>query len=111
MEDARAALRAYAHVRLQNLAWSHTGNRYLRFRSNLELGPYMALQLRNRLLVLLTVGLYAPWAAASARRMRAGAVAVVSRIVPDEFVSVIAGRPSQLAADAADELLGLRIGW
>lgn len=106
-----AVLRAYAHVRLQNLAWSHTGNRYLRFRSSLELGPYLILQLRNRVLLLLTLGLYAPWAAVSARQMRARAVTVVSRIVPDEFVNVLGGRPSQQADDAADELLGLRIGW
>lgn len=50
--------KSYMQVRLQNLLWSTTGNEVLRFDSRLKLGPFLRLQLKNYLLIFLTLGLY-----------------------------------------------------
>ena len=43
-----AAVVPYLQARMQNLVWSKTGNRYLRFRSRLDVQAYVWLQLRHR---------------------------------------------------------------
>ena len=103
-------VRAYVVVRMQNLVWTKTGNRYVRFRSELEWGPYLRLQLRNHLLTLLTLGVYWPWAAMSTRRMRLQAITVVSRIVPEDLVASVQTRQGSAAAEVGTEMLGLDLG-
>ena len=100
----------YFTVRLQNLLWTKTGNRYLRFRSELPLSRYLGLQLKNYLLVLITLGLYWPWATIANRRMRLEAVTLVSRIDLDELYMALKPRTGDAAADMGDELLGFDIG-
>lgn len=78
-----AAVLPYVQARLQNLVWSKTGNRYLRFRSRLSVQDYVWLQLRNTVLVVLTAGLYWPWAAVASRRMRTEALVVWARVETD----------------------------
>lgn len=103
---------AYFAVRMQNLAWTKTGNRYMRLRSRLALGPYLKLQLLNWLLVLVTLGLYWPWAVVNTRRMRLAAITVVSRVEPEELVMAAARlKRGDAAGDAGDELLGFDLGW
>lgn len=104
------AVVGYFQVRMQNLLWSKTGNRYLRFRSKLKLKRFLALQLKNNLLVLLTLGLYWPWAVIATRRMRLEAVMVVTRIDIDELVIAAKPRAGDAAADMGDDLLGFDIG-
>lgn len=100
--------RPYAQVQLQNLVWSKTGNRYLRLRSTLRLGPYLRLQGRNTLLLLCTLGLYWPWAVVATRRMRLDAVTLISRVVPDDLV---ASAQRRQAGPAGEELFSLDLGW
>ena len=75
-----AAVMPYMQARLQNLVWNQTGNRYLRIRSKLSVAAFVQLQCRHALLLLLTAGLYWPWAAMATRRMRTHAVTVWSRV-------------------------------
>lgn len=100
----------YFTVRMQNLAWTKTGNRYLRFRSELPLSRYVLLHLKNYLLVLVTLGLYWPWATVAVRRMRLEAITLVSRIDLDELYMALKPRSGDAAADMGDELLGFDIG-
>ncbi|HWP20123.1 MAG TPA: YjgN family protein [Burkholderiaceae bacterium] len=100
----------YFTVAMQNLVWTKTGNRYLRFRSELRLGRYLGLQLKNWLLVLVTLGLYWPWAAVATRRLRLESVTLVSRVDLDDLVAALQQRRGDAAADMADDLLGLDIG-
>lgn len=74
------AVRPYAQARLQNLVWNKSGNRHLRFRSKLPVSRFVMLQCRNALFLVLTLGLYWPWAAVATWRMRAQALAVWSRV-------------------------------
>jgi uncharacterized membrane protein YjgN (DUF898 family) len=78
-----AAVLPYAQARLQNLVWSKTGNRYLRFRSRLPVQAYVALQMRNAVLLVLTLGLYWPWAVVASRRMRTESLLVWARVETD----------------------------
>jgi len=75
-----AAVMPYVQARLQNLVWNKTGNRYLRIRSKLPVADFVQLQCRHALLLVLTAGLYWPWAVMATRRMRTHAVTVWSRV-------------------------------
>lgn len=101
----------YFTVRMQNLVWTKTGNRYLRFRSELKFARYLGLQIKNYLLVLLTLGLYWPWAAVANRRMRLEAITLVSRVDLDDLVMAIRPKAGDAAADMGDELMGIDVGF
>ncbi|MGH8855273.1 MAG: YjgN family protein, partial [Telluria sp.] len=60
----------YMVVRVSNLAWSHTSFPGLRFRSTLPLRAFMALQTKNAVLTVLSLGLYRPFAVVSVYRFR-----------------------------------------
>lgn len=102
---------AYFTVRMQNLAWTKTGNRYVRLRSQLALGPYIKLQLVNWLLVMFSMGFYWPWAVVSTRRMRLAAITVVSRVEPEELAMAVRPKAGDAAAEMGEELFGLDFGW
>lgn len=78
-----AAVQPYAQARLQNLVWNKSGNRYLRFRSKLPIADYVALKCKHALLLVVTLGLYWPWAVIAARRMRTQSLTVWSRVDAD----------------------------
>jgi uncharacterized membrane protein YjgN (DUF898 family) len=80
---ALVAVWPYAQARMQNLVWSKTGSRYVRFRSRLSVSAYVFLQLRHLILLLLTCGLYWPWAVVASRRMRTEALVVWTRVDTD----------------------------
>ena len=102
--------RSYLQVRLQNLLWSTTGNEVLRFDSRLQLSSYLGLQCRNYLLILVTLGLYWPFAVVATRRAQLQAVELQTRIGLDQ-ISQAAGREDPGAAgDMAADLFGLDIG-
>jgi hypothetical protein len=74
---------ACAQARLQNLVWRRTGCRHLRFRSELSVSGHVALQARNLLCLVLTAGLYWPWAVVASRRQRTEALSVWTRVDAD----------------------------
>lgn len=102
--------RAYATSRLQNLVWSRTGNAELRFRSDLRFAPLALLMLKNWLLVLLTLGLYWPWAAIAMARLRLQAVSLHTRRPLEELQSEARAASGDAAGDAAADLLGIDFG-
>ena len=111
MVAAQAVPRPYFTSRMQNLLWSHTGSRAMRFRSVLRFRPLLWLTAKNWLLVVVTLGLYWPFAAVAMQRLRVQAVSATTSADPDELVDR-AGRDSPDAAgDAAGDLFGLDIGF
>ncbi len=97
-------------ARLQNLVWGRTASAHLRFASRLRARSLAALWFKNALLVLLTLGLYFPFAQVASARLRLEAVTLFSRLHPDELAAA-AGRADEAAAgDAAGDLLGFDIG-
>jgi uncharacterized membrane protein YjgN (DUF898 family) len=95
---------------MQNLLWSRTGNSLLRFRSHLEFVPLLRLTLKNWLFMVLTLGLYWPFAAIALARMRLQAVSVTTRIDPESLIDRARTQDGEAAGDAAGDLLGLDIG-
>jgi uncharacterized membrane protein YjgN (DUF898 family) len=104
-------VRPYLTSRLQNLVWTRTGNASLRFLSDLRFRGLLGLTLKNWLLVILTLGLYWPFAAVALARMRLEAVTVKTRVSPDTLVNQMKGAEGDAAGDAAGDLFGLDIGF
>lgn len=73
-------LHAQLQARMHRLAWGRTGHHLLRLRSQLSVRDHLVLRRRHVLLLLLTCGVFWPWAKAEAWEVRAHATAVQMRI-------------------------------
>jgi len=103
-------LSPYFTAHMQNLLWSHSQSEQIRFSSTLRFKDLCQVSLRNWLLIVLTLGLYWPFARIHLTRVRLEAIAVH---LSGELESWIASaRPEDRGAigDAADDFLGLDIG-
>lgn len=101
----------YIQSRMQNLVWTQTGSRDLRFKSNLAFGPMLKQTLINWTLMVLTLGLYWPFAAIAMARLRLQAVSIHARIDLDTLVSRQKGSlHREGVGDAAADLAGIDFG-
>jgi uncharacterized membrane protein YjgN (DUF898 family) len=104
-------VRPYATARLQNLVWNATCSADIRFVSALRFRPLLWLTLKNWLLIVVTLGLYLPFAAIAMARLRLQAVTVQLRVDADALESRVRERAADDAAgDAAGDLFGIDIG-
>lgn len=83
----QAVVRAHFMARMQDLVWSRTGSRVFRFKSEMPAGPLVRLLFKQGLLMVLTLGLYYPFAQVELVRARLEAITLVSRATLDELVS------------------------
>ena len=83
---------------------------YERFDSQLKLARYLPLQLKNYVLIFLTLGLYWPFAVVSTRRAQIEAVVLETRIDLDEITQTAGRENPGAAGDMAADLFGLDIG-
>jgi uncharacterized membrane protein YjgN (DUF898 family) len=104
------APKAFFMARMQNLLWSRTGNRYFRFKSDLRARRFMGLQFKNYFLILLTLGLYWPFAVVATKRMQIEAMALKARVNLDTLTDAARKRENDAAGDMAADLFGLDIG-
>jgi uncharacterized membrane protein YjgN (DUF898 family) len=100
----------YITSRLQNLVWGRTHSRLIRFESTLRFWPLLRLTMKNWLLIILTLGLYGPFAKVAMARLRLEAVTVHMLLSPDELVSTLRERADDATGDAAGDLFGIDIG-
>lgn len=100
----------YLSSRLQNLYWNATRSQHLQFESRLRWRDLALLTLRNWLLMIVTLGLYYPFALVATTRLRLEAVAVVASIDLDTLFSAAPPRDVAAAGDAALDAIGLDIG-
>jgi uncharacterized membrane protein YjgN (DUF898 family) len=100
----------YFISRMQNLVWTHTGNRQIRFKSHLALMPLVWLTLKNWALVLLTLGLYWPFAAMALARIKLQAVVVHARQDPELLLAQARSGGQDAAGDLAADLIGIDFG-
>jgi uncharacterized membrane protein YjgN (DUF898 family) len=100
----------YVTSRLQNLVWGRTRSDWVEFGSRLEFWPLLRLTLKNWLLVLITLGLYLPFAKVATARLRLEAMSVATLLPPDELVDQLRERADDAAGDAAGDLFGIDIG-
>lgn len=100
----------YFTSRMQNLVWTHTGNRHLRFKSHLKLLPLMWLTVKNWVLILLTLGLYWPFAAMAQARIRLESIVIHTRQDPDLLLAQAQSGGRDAAGDLAADLIGIDVG-
>lgn len=93
---------AYMAARMQDLTWNHTRSAALRFRSRLSAKALATLTIRNLLLVVLTLGLYRPFAVVATHRLR---LQSTSLEVDAEFGRWTA-TPAAVAGGASGEMAG-----
>jgi uncharacterized membrane protein YjgN (DUF898 family) len=103
-------LKPFFTARLQNEVWTRTGNSSLRFRSALKVRSLTFLTIKNWLLMLLTLGLYWPFAAVATARLRLQAVRVETKRDPQELINRMRVLEGDAAGDAAGDFLGIDIG-
>ena len=102
----------YFAARAQQLVWSHTRWGEVRFRGEMKGWPLWKLTVGQTLLVLVTAGLYWPFAAVNLARYRVQSLVVEADRPIDEIVALAPPRGEQQAAgDAAADFFGLDLGW
>jgi uncharacterized membrane protein YjgN (DUF898 family) len=101
---------AFVGARLQNIVWNGTRSQHVSFASGLAVGALAKLTLKNWLLIVLTLGLYLPFAAVAMARLRLQAMSVGFATDPDVLVSVASHIDESAAGDAAGDLFGWDIG-
>ena len=102
-------LKPYFVARLQNLVWNQTGGEALQFHSRLRVRPMLALTLKNWLLIVLTLGLYWPFAAVAMARLRLQAVSLSLRDDPEQLADQLRTAQVDAAGDAAGDLFGIDV--
>jgi uncharacterized membrane protein YjgN (DUF898 family) len=107
---ALVCVKPFAVSRMQNLVWGATGNTDLRFASALRFRSLLWLSLKNWLLIVLTLGLYWPFALVAMTRLRLEAVSVKTRIDPNLLVADACAASVEAAGDAAGDFFGLDVG-
>ena len=100
----------YMVVRVSNLAWSNTSFPGLRFRSTLPVKGFLALQTKNTLLTLATLGLYRPFAVVNIYRFRLAHV----HIEVDGDIEAAAAHMATRGGAAGDSVadgFGIDLSW
>lgn len=103
-------IKPFAVSRLQNLVWCQTGCTELSFESSLRFRSLLWLTLKNWLLIVLTLGLYWPFALVAMTRLRLEAVRVTPRIDPALLMAGVQAASVEAAGDAAGDFFGLDVG-
>ncbi len=106
----QVVLGSYLQARTQNLIWNGTRSQHLRFESRLRFRSLLWLNARNWLLMVLTLGLYFPFARVATARLRLQAVAVLSQVDPDTLFDAATTAGADASGDAAADLFGIDLG-
>jgi uncharacterized membrane protein YjgN (DUF898 family) len=101
---------SYFLARLQRLVWSHTRFGELRFGSTIQAPMLLGVVARNLLLVVVTAGLYWPFAAVAIARYRVQSITVESDGPPPEITAHMRGSGTAVG-DAAFDFFGIDLGW
>jgi uncharacterized membrane protein YjgN (DUF898 family) len=102
--------RPYFTAKMQNLLWSRTASRAAAFESTLRFWPLFGLTLKNWLLIVLTLGLYWPFAAVAMQRMKVEAVTLLLSVDPQRLIDQARSSEGEAAGDAAGDLFGMDFG-
>jgi uncharacterized membrane protein YjgN (DUF898 family) len=98
----------YYAARIQNLVWGNTRSASLRLHS--ELRGLTRLNMMNWLLIVLTLGLYRPFAVMAVTRLRLHAVRIDSSTDPATWKTVRAGSHADASGDVAGDFFGMDVG-
>jgi uncharacterized membrane protein YjgN (DUF898 family) len=107
---AGGGIKAYFIAGLQNLVWSRTAADGLQIESHLRWGAFWLLNLKNWVLMILTLGLYWPFAVVAMTRLRLQAVQLKTCLDFDAQVAQRTGLPPSAVGDALTDLFDLDVG-
>lgn len=100
---ASAPARAYREARLFQLTWNNVGVSHIaRFRCKLRVRRYVGLRVLNLLLVLLTLGLYRPFAMVAEYRMKTESVTLHVKGGLNQLVGQLVSQQGGLGDAVAD---------
>jgi uncharacterized membrane protein YjgN (DUF898 family) len=105
-----AALMPFFQARLQDLVWNHTRSEQLGFTSRLPFRRLAGLTLLNWFLVLITAGLYRPFAAVATWRLKVQAVQVELTGSLDKWDGRESAPYTDAAGEAAGDFFGIDLG-
>lgn len=97
-------------ARLQNMVWNGTSSDELRFDSQLRLAPLAWLTLKNWLLMLITIGLYRPFAVVHTTRLRLEAVSLTVDGDPEAWVASETAANQDATGEFAGDFFGIDMG-
>ena len=101
---------AYFGSRMQNLLWSHTQSAQLRFNSQLKMGPLLKVSALNWVLILVTLGLYWPFAKVRLARLKLEAMSLEVDGDVNEWVAGALTTGQGVLGDAAGDFFGIDMG-
>jgi uncharacterized membrane protein YjgN (DUF898 family) len=103
-------VRPYFASRMQNLVWNRTRSIPFDFESTLRYRPMLLLSIKNWLLMIVTLGLYFPFAATAMAKMKLEAVTVLAHEDLDALTRGDAISSKDAAGDAAGDVFGIDLG-
>ena len=103
-------LTAMSTAGLQNLSWNHTGTAQLRFSSTLRVAALTWLKVRNLLFVLITLGLYRPFAVVHEMRMRLQAVEARTDADMDAWLARAGSAAGTGSGEMSGDFFGIDVG-
>ncbi|HVE15196.1 MAG TPA: YjgN family protein [Chthoniobacterales bacterium] len=97
----------------KNYCWNHLvvnpGPSEIAFRSQLKVGKYLWIVLSNIVLTVLTVGLFAPFAAVRLYKYRVTSLSITGGAALDDAMAVISSEPNAIG-DSASDLFDFEFG-
>ncbi len=103
-------LGAYVTARLQNLSWNSTRSQALGFDSRLGVGALTKLSMKNLLLVMITLGLYRPFAVVNVMALRLAAVQIEVQGSVDSWRASRALGTEATSGEMAGDFFGIDMG-
>ncbi len=103
-------INSYIVARFQNLVWNGTRSEHVKFASALRARDMAGLTLKNWILMMLTLGMYWPFATVAMTRMRLLAVQLESSVNPAALVIDASAVEGQAVGEAAGDFFGFDIG-
>lgn len=103
-------LQPYAVSRLQNLVWNHTASQHVGFESRLRASSLAWRMLKNFFFMVITLGLYRPFAVVHTTRLRLESTQVLVQGDVNQWLDTRSATQAEAAGDAAGDVLGIDIG-
>ncbi|WP_159593052.1 YjgN family protein [Hydrogenophaga sp. BPS33] len=100
----------YVHSRLQNLLWGNTRSPKIHFESRLRFRELFRVTLVNWLLIVVTLGLYWPFAKVRTARLKLEALSLEVEGPVDEWVARAKRSHQGVLGDAAGDFFGIDMG-
>ncbi|AOS79903.1 MULTISPECIES: YjgN family protein [Hydrogenophaga] len=100
----------FVTARLQNLVWANTRSRNTRFRSELRFGTLARVNALNWALIIVTLGLYWPFAQVRLTRVRLEAMALQVKGSVNDWLANAQQRDVGPLGDAAGDFFGIDLG-